>query len=238
MKKIAVLLALLLSFSVCGTAVLAQDASVSVKATSTSEKKIPTKSGSKELPASNGGSANTETNSKTESAPKADTEKGQTAAPDEIPGNTKAVTGVSFKADVEKKIIEKINKERKSLGLGELTVSEDLRSAARIRSRELCKADVFAHTRPNGDKWETVLKTDVPFKYYSAGENLCMTEYNDPSNHTATSASFWFTEWKNSPAHYKNMIRAEFNQVGVGVYVVVRNGVTSAYATTLFADVK
>ncbi|WP_147539379.1 CAP domain-containing protein [Anaerotruncus rubiinfantis] len=157
------------------------------------------------------------------------------AAAKEAKSQNKAVTGSNFYSKVESAIIKKINKERVDNGLEELEYNEDLRSAARIRSRELCKARKFSHTRPNGDDWSTVIKEDVPIDFITAGENLCTTEYNDPSANYATSASFWFNEWKDSPPHYENILREDFTHIGVGVYIVEKDGWTRAYATTEFA---
>ena len=148
---------------------------------------------------------------------------------------TVSVTGTNFLSSVEKSIFTKINAEREAEGLDALTYHENLRSAARIRSRELCKADKFEHKRPNGAAWQTVLEKDVPVQYIAAGENLCMTEYNDPDNDTAKDASFWVEQWMNSPPHYENIMRAEYTHAGVGLYYIEKNGMIYAYATMIFA---
>lgn len=149
---------------------------------------------------------------------------------------TKTVAGAKFLNNVEKSILTKINQEREAEGLEALTYNEDLRSAARIRSQELYKAKKFAHNRPNGDSWQTVLEKDVPVSYSAAGENLCMTEYNDPSNHSARSATFWVEQWMDSPPHYENIMRSEFTHAGVGVFYIEKDGMIHAYATMIFAQ--
>ncbi|MEM1483754.1 CAP domain-containing protein [Oscillospiraceae bacterium PP1C4] len=159
----------------------------------------------------------------------------QIAASESAVVEIKAVTGSNFLGKVESEIIELLNDERDAQGLDALTYDKNLRSAARIRSRELCKSDTFAHERPNGDDWFTVIQEDIPLKFHMAGENLCMTEYNDPNRDSATSASFWVNEWVNSPGHYENIIKPEFTHVGVGVYCIEENGMIRAYATTIFA---
>ena len=159
----------------------------------------------------------------------------QTAVKSAAKTETVSVTGKNFLSSVEKSILTKINAEREAEGLDALTYNENLRSAARIRSRELCKADKFEHKRPNGDAWQTVLEKDVPVQYIAAGENLCMTEYNDPDNDTAEDASFWVEQWMNSPPHYENIMRAEYTHAGVGLYYIEKNGMVYAYATMIFA---
>ena len=149
---------------------------------------------------------------------------------------TAKVSGMNFRSEVEKDLLALINEEREAEGLDPVKMDGDLQSAARIRSRELCKTGHWDHTRPNGDSWSTVITEDVPIKFAAAGENLCMTEYDDPSVDNAYSADFYMDRWLNSPSHYDNIIRPNFTHVGIGVYVSERGGVTKGYATTIFAE--
>ena len=233
MKKIAFLLAILLALSGCGAP--AAEPSSAPKPSSAPEASSSELSAS-EIAASEAAAKAASEAAAAESAAKAASEAAVAeAAAKEAKSQNKAVTGSNFYSKVESAIIKKINKERVDNGLEELEYNEDLRSAARIRSRELCKARKFSHTRPNGDDWSTVIKEDVPIDFITAGENLCTTEYNDPSANYATSASFWFNEWKDSPPHYENILREDFTHIGVGVYIVEKDGWTRAYATTEFA---
>ena len=104
---------------------------------------------------------------------------------------TAKVSGMNFRSEVEKDLLALINEEREAEGLDPVKMDGDLQSAARIRSRELCKTGHWDHTRPNGDSWSTVITEDVPIKFAAAGENLCMTEYDDPSVDNAYSADFY-----------------------------------------------
>ena len=149
---------------------------------------------------------------------------------------TAKVSGMNFRSEVEKDLLALINEEREAEGLDPVKMDGDLQSAARIRSRELCKTGHWDHTRPNGDSWSTVITEDVPVKFAAAGENLCMTEYDDPSVDNAYSADFYMDRWLNSPSHYDNIIRPNFTHVGIGVYVSERGGITKGYATTIFAE--
>ena len=149
---------------------------------------------------------------------------------------TTKVSGMNCRSEVEKDLLALINEEREAEGLDPVKMDGDLQSAARIRSRELCKTGHWDHTRPNGDSWSTVITEDVPVKFAAAGENLCMTEYDDPSVDNAYSADFYMDRWLNSPSHYDNIIRPNFTHVGIGVYVSERGGVTKGYATTIFAE--
>jgi len=137
---------------------------------------------------------------------------------------------------VETEVIGLINAERRALGLEALKYDNKLEQAARIRSRELYQNNYFAHTRPNGDLWQTVLKADVPVAYVTAGENLAQVEHNMPDYDPAYDAGYWYETWEGSPTHYDNMVRPGFTHVGVGIYYRVRNGLTVAYAATIFAS--
>ncbi|RKJ57534.1 CAP domain-containing protein [bacterium 1XD42-1] len=151
---------------------------------------------------------------------------------------TKKASGKNFLSDIESEVLALQNQERARLGLPELQYDPELHNAARIRSRELCQAGVFAHTRPDGRQWNTVLIEDVPYDYLSAGENLAIVESSDPNIDLPEDPDFWVDGWINSPSHYKNMVRAEYNRAAVGIYKVVRNGETCAIATTVFAYVE
>lgn len=146
------------------------------------------------------------------------------------------VSGTNFLSKVEDQVLALINEERANQGLSPLASDPDLKTAARIRSKELCKSGTFAHQRPNGDEWSTVITQDVPIKFIAAGENLCTTTYNDPNLDSAYDAQFWFDRWYNSPGHYENMVRPNFTHVGVGIYCVKKDGFVYAYATTIFAE--
>lgn len=147
----------------------------------------------------------------------------------------KKLNSANFLSKVEKQVLDAQNKERIRLGLSPLAFDKDLQTAARQRSYELYKSDTFAHKRPDGSMWHTVLQEDVPYTFVKAGENLCTTEYNDPNVKIAYDADFWTEEWINSPTHYEVMSDPIYTNAGVGIYCVTKNGMVYAYATTLFS---
>lgn len=151
------------------------------------------------------------------------------------PKSTSAVSGVNFLSKVETAVLKLQNQERARLGLQPLELDPNLQSAARIRSREMYKNGYFAHERPDGQNWSTVITEDIPIDFISAGENLCTTEYDNDYLDNADNASFWVQQWIDSPTHYENMIKPEFNRAGVGIYCITKNGITTAYATTLYS---
>lgn len=133
-----------------------------------------------------------------------------------------------------------VNEERVSVGVSPLSSNAYLNGRAQVRSREIMKN--FSHTRPDGQKWSTVIDTNL-YPYRSIGENICMTPYagtgtsdewvGSPAQIEAT-ASRIFTLFKNSPGHYANMIKERFAECGIGISYEVQGGVPSFYLAHLF----
>lgn len=107
-------------------------------------------------------------------------------------------------AEMKQEIVELINKERSSIGLNTLDVSEKVMQAAQIRADEC--TTLFDHTRPDGTSYVTVFE-DV--KLHSGGNEILA---NGALN--ATSA---VNAWIQSPGHHKSMTDNEVNYIGVGV---------------------
>lgn len=138
-----------------------------------------------------------------------------------------------FSGDIEREIIDLVNEEREANGLEPLAFSETLRTAARVRSKELLLNDHFAHTRPDGSPWQTVFEDAVPMSYHMAGENLATITME--RGYKAFTARDWMQLWLDSPTHYDNIVRPEFTHIGVAVYFEWRDDTYIAYATQLFA---
>lgn len=109
---------------------------------------------------------------------------------------------ISGKNDYDKayEMLAFVNKERRSLGLNELTMDISLLDSAMLRAAEINVN--FDHTRPDGSDCFTV-------NAKASGENIAA------GNNTAAAT---FEQWKNSPGHYANMIRTNFKSMGVGVF--------------------
>lgn len=104
----------------------------------------------------------------------------------------------------EQQVAALVNAERARVGLNALTFDPALSQLAATRATEIITQ--FAHTRPDGRPWHTVMK-DGGYAYQSAGENIA---YGYPS------AEAVMKGWINSPGHYKNIIGANFTKIGVG----------------------
>ncbi|MCR5734871.1 MAG: CAP domain-containing protein [Lachnospiraceae bacterium] len=94
-----------------------------------------------------------------------------------------------------------VNEEREAAGLGTLVWDSNLEATSDVRAREC--ADVFSHTRPNGNPWYTV-NSDI-----MGGENLAFG-YNN--------AGEVLDGWMNSPTHRENILYPTFTKISISVY--------------------
>lgn len=109
-------------------------------------------------------------------------------------------------ADYAKEILRLVNEERAKVGASPLTLNPMLTSAANVRAEEI--TECFAHSRPDGSSFSTVLN-DLGIDYYCSGENIAAG---------LSEAEVVVEQWVNSPAHYENIINAKYTQLGVGYY--------------------
>ncbi len=93
------------------------------------------------------------------------------------------------------------NQQRAAAGLGTLTWSNGLESAAMVRAQEI--VGTWSHTRPNGSDWWTV-NSSIMY-----GENLAKGY---------SSASDCVTAWMASPTHKANVLFADFKTCGIAIY--------------------
>ena len=105
------------------------------------------------------------------------------------------------------------NAERAKEGLPPLTANNaELNAAAQKRAEEIVVR--WAHDRPDGRSWGTVL-AEYNVEFRKGGENLAQGQ---------RSAQDAVTAWMNSTTgHRENILNSEYTQMGVG-YVVDKNG--------------
>ncbi|MDE5946154.1 MAG: leucine-rich repeat protein [Oscillospiraceae bacterium] len=120
--------------------------------------------------------------------------------------NNISVSADSYYSDFVEQVAYLTNQERAKYGLEPLKVSKALNNVASERANELIQ--LFSHTRPNGNKWYTVLKeNNIPFM--SGAENIAAGQ----STPEAVVAS-----WMASTKGHRESILDEGNQyIGVGV---------------------
>lgn len=105
-----------------------------------------------------------------------------------------------------KGLLSLVNSTRKSAGVGNVSWSSSLESAAKTRAKELAKS--YSHTRPNGSAFYTVNSNVY-------AENIANGYGSANSVHNA---------WIGSSGHYKNITNSSYKTMGAACYVV--NGQT------------
>lgn len=105
---------------------------------------------------------------------------------------------------VAEEMLRLVNAERAKAGVSPLRLNETMNTMADIRAQELTIN--FSHTRPDGTSCFTVFD-DFNMSYKFRGENIAAGK--------ATVADT-VEQWVNSEGHYKNMIKAEYTELGIG----------------------
>ena len=144
--------------------------------------------------------------------------------------NVRTCGGGTFALNVaEKEVFDLHNETRTAHGLGSLCLSPVLTKVARARSQDMLNRDYFSHYPPDGltvlDRLETQgCYSYDPGDYHAVGENIGMggdfTDEDTPERR--------FTGWMHSPGHRENILREEFDEVGVGA----RSGTYQEYDDT------
>lgn len=115
---------------------------------------------------------------------------------------SKPSTGLTY---VEQ-VVNLVNQERTNRGLTPLTLDNSIKSAAQVRAKEIEIS--FAHTRPNGSSFSTVL-SEQGVSFRGAGENIA---YGQRSPEEVMQG------WMNSSGHRANILNANYTKIGVGYY--------------------
>lgn len=124
-------------------------------------------------------------------------------------------TNTYIKEEVPGEVLALLNAQRKAQGLGELTLDPTLCKATDIRATEAHEQTgdfgVWAHKRPDGRKWSTVLD-EVGHPYNRALENFAIG--------VSTTGDELYKQWYNSSGHRNNMLDPEVTKVGVSMIKV------------------
>ena len=115
---------------------------------------------------------------------------------------------------VEVEIIRRVNELRRELGLDRLTEYRRMTHAAQGHSLDMLEHGYFAHRTPTKscgyltDRLRRFRCQDL-----TVGENI----YKSVGYRIPELANKAMTAWINSPAHYRNLIKPDYNRIGVGV---------------------
>jgi uncharacterized protein YkwD len=116
------------------------------------------------------------------------------------------VSNARERTDLEMEMLSMLNKERTKQGLQPLKADPELTIVARKHSRDMFERGYFSHYTPEGkDPFDRMKAANVQF--VSAGENLALGQ-TLPICHQGL---------MNSPGHRANILRPNYNRVGIGI---------------------
>lgn len=124
---------------------------------------------------------------------------------------------------MEIEVVRLVNIERKKAGLAPFTISSELSSVARTKSKDMAINKYFSHNSPTyGSPFEMMKKFNI--KYNTAGENIAKGYL---------SAQSVVNGWMNSSGHRANILNGSFNKIGVGAYT---DNNSTIYWTQMFTN--
>jgi uncharacterized protein YkwD len=116
------------------------------------------------------------------------------------------VQGTRPRPELEARMLEMVNEERRAAGLGPLAPDPELTEVARRHSEDMFMRGYFAHVTPEGrDPFDRIREAGHTFR--TAGENLAL----------APTLRIAHTGLMNSPGHRANILRPEFGRLGIGI---------------------
>jgi uncharacterized YkwD family protein len=118
-------------------------------------------------------------------------------------------------------VLKLVNAERAKAGLKALKMSEELRSIANLKSRDMGEKGYFDHNSPTYGSPFQMLQ-DFGVHYRAAGENIAAGQKTPEEV---------MNSWMNSSGHRANILNANFDTLGVGIY---NGGKYGIYWTQLF----
>jgi len=108
----------------------------------------------------------------------------------------------------ELEVVRLVNKERANAGLRPLTIDMTLMKVSRFKAQSMSDLDYIDHSGIYGQPWD--LAKSFGHNSGTYGENLARGH---------TTAEDVVRAFMNSPGHRANILRANFNVIGVGLYV-------------------
>ncbi|MDA8235921.1 CAP domain-containing protein [Desulfotomaculum nigrificans] len=114
----------------------------------------------------------------------------------------------TFMSEMQQQVVDLVNQERAKYGLKPLTAKQDLTSVAQLKAQDMYQNRYFDHTSPTyGTPFDMMRKFGI--SYTAAGENIAMGQ---------KTAAQVVQDWMNSPGHRANILNANYNEIGIGVY--------------------
>lgn len=117
------------------------------------------------------------------------------------------------------KLVELTNQSRVQIGEKPLKIDNKLELAALNKANNMLEYDYFEHYSPYGlSPWDFIKESG--YSYIAAGENLAMDFKTSEGIHNA---------WMDSPLHKKNILKPEFEDIGIATV----KGEFYGYQTTM-----
>lgn len=105
-------------------------------------------------------------------------------------------------------IVRQVNELRASNGLGKVSVSPALTTAAEVHSRSMRERSEMTHAGPDGTRVSDRVKKQG-YRYRVVAENVAAGQ---------ESVDAVMTAWKNSPSHLENILRPRIVEIGVACF--------------------
>lgn len=134
-------------------------------------------------------------------------------------GNTTTIT--------EQQLLQETNKERTANGVAAVAINQQLEQAAKLKAQDMFAHQYWSHTSPSGvEPWQWF--RTVGYTYSAAGENLAKNFRTTDSVVRA---------WMHSQEHRKNLLDAQYADVGFAVVNGVLNGEESTLVVAMYGAV-
>jgi uncharacterized protein YkwD len=118
-------------------------------------------------------------------------------------------TQTSPMSEVELRVIQLLNQERRRRGLSALTADPAVSAVARAHSKDMCQRGYFSHQSPEGKQPWDRLRAGGVRGFKAAAENIAVGYSTAQGVHAG---------WLTSPGHRRNRLAPGYTRIGVGLY--------------------
>ncbi len=106
-------------------------------------------------------------------------------------------------------VVLETNRQRVMMNLPELVENEELAAAAEMKVRDMFEHQYFEHNSPLTGGGPDSLARAASYEYVSLGENLALGNFGDEAA--------LVDAWMKSPGHRANILRSQFQEIGIAV---------------------
>ena len=127
----------------------------------------------------------------------------------EVDRFTRVTMGLRDAERVRAEMLAQVNAQRRKAGAPALKLNPDLQQAAQAHAQDMLARSFFAHKSPSGT---TVRERSrkAGYEWRTIGENIAEGQ---------TSVQEVVTTWMDSPGHRRNILNADFRELGVGLVI-------------------